>query len=132
MKELENLSQGNPEESIRVQAVVDWFGPTDSLKMDEQLKASGVKNPMKHSTPDSPESKLLGKNLEDAPELVKEANPETYLSADDPAFLIQHGPEDNLVTYQGSVLLARKLGQALGFGKVSLELFPDIRHGGPA
>lgn len=87
---------------------------------------------MKHSTPDSPESKLLGKNLEDAPELVKEANPETYLSADDPAFLIQHGPEDNLVTYQGSVLLARKLGQALGFGKVSLELFPDILHGGPA
>jgi len=132
VKELEDLSQGNPEESSRIQAVVDWFGPTDFLKMDEHLKASGVKNPMKHSTPDSPESKLLGKSLEDVPELVKEANPDTYVSSDDPPFLIQHGLEDNLVPYQGSILLARKLGHALGFEKVSLELFPATRHGGPA
>jgi len=132
VKALEDLSQGNPEESSRVQAVVDWFGPTDFLKMDDHLKASGVKMPMKHSTPDSPESKLLGKNLEDAPELVKEADPDTYVSSDDPPFLIQHGLEDNLVPYQGSVLLARNLGDVLGHENVSLELFPATRHGGPA
>ncbi len=86
VKALEDLSQGNPQESSRIQAVVDWFGPTDFLRMDEHLVASGVEKPMKHSTPDSPESKLLGKNLEDAPELVIEANPETYVSADDPSF----------------------------------------------
>lgn len=130
--ELEDLSQGNPEYSSRVQAVVDWFGPTDFLKMDEQLKASGVVNPQIHSVPDSPESKLIGKNLEDAPELVKSANPETYISADDPPFLIQHGIEDNLVPYQGSVYLARKLGRELGFEKVSLEVFPATGHGGAA
>jgi acetyl esterase/lipase len=129
---LEDLSQGNPEASSRVQAVVDWFGPTDFLMMDEYLTASGVKKPMIHSIPDSPESKLIGKNIEDAPELVRAANPETYISADDPPFLIQHGLEDNLVPYQGSVLLARKLGWVLGYEKVSLELFPDTRHGGPA
>jgi acetyl esterase/lipase len=132
VKALEDLTQGNPEESSRIQAVVDWYGPTDFLKMDDHLKASGVKNPMKHSTPDSPESKLIGRNLEDAPELVIEANPDTYVSADDPPFLIQHGLEDNLVPYQGSVLLARKLGDVLGHEKVSLELFPDTGHGGPA
>ena len=132
VKALEDLSQGNPEESSRIQAVVDWFGPTDFLKMDEHLKGSEVKKPMKHSTPDSPESKLIGKNLEDAPDLVIEANPETYVSADDPPFLIQHGLEDNLVPYQGSVLLARKLGDILGYENVSLELFPATRHGGPA
>jgi acetyl esterase/lipase len=132
VNELENLSQGNPEQSSRVQAVVDWFGPTDFLRMDEHLKASGVTRPMAHSTPDSPESKLIGKNIEDAPALVKEANPVTYISSDDPPFLIQHGMEDNLVPYQGSVLLARKLGNALGYDKVSLELFPATRHGGPA
>ena len=132
VKALEDLSQGNPAESSRVQAVVDWFGPTDFLKMDEYLEASGVKKPMKHSTPDSPESKLIGRNLEDAPELVIEANPDTYVSADDPPFLIQHGLEDNLVPYQGSVLLARKLGDVLGHQNVSLELFPDTGHGGPA
>lgn len=132
VKELEDLSQGNPEQSSRIQAVVDWFGPTDFLRMDEHLKTSGVSKPMAHSTPESPESKLIGKNLEDAPELVKEANPVTYISSDDPPFLIQHGMEDNLVPYQGSVLLARKLGDVLGYDKVSLELFAATRHGGPA
>ena len=130
--ELEDLSQGNPEQSSRVQAVVDWFGPTDFLMMDEHLKASGVKKPMAHSTPASPESKLIGQNLEDAPELVKQADPCTYVTSDDPPFLIQHGTEDNLVPYQGSVILARKLGDALGYDKVSIELFPATRHGGPA
>jgi acetyl esterase/lipase len=129
---LEDLSQGNPEHSSRVQAVVNWFGPTDFLMMDVHLRASGVKKPMEHSIPHSPESKLIGKNIEDAPELVKTANPETYVSSDDAPFLIQHGIEDNLVPYQGSVLLARKLGDTLGYDKVSLELFPATRHGGPA
>jgi len=132
VKALEDLSLGNPEQSSNVQAVVNWFGPTDFLKMDYHLKASGVKKPMKHSTPDSPESKLIGKNLEDAPGLVKEANPDSYVSADDPPFLIQHGLEDNLVPYQGSVILARKLGDVLGHENVSLELFPATRHGGPS
>jgi acetyl esterase/lipase len=132
IKELEDLASGNPDQSSRVQAVVDWFGPTNFLKMDEQLKESGVENPMSHSVPDSPESKLIGKNLDEAPQIVREANPETYVSSDDPPFLIQHGLEDNLVPYQGSVLLARKLGKTLGFKKVSLELFPATGHGGEA
>ncbi|MCB9276886.1 MAG: alpha/beta hydrolase [Lewinellaceae bacterium] len=129
---LEDLSLGHSGMSSRVQAVVDWFGPTDFLKMDEQLRESAVPNPMIHSAPDSPESELIGKNLEDAPALVRAANPETYVSADSPPFLIQHGLEDNLVPYQGSVLLARKLGAVLGFEKVALELFPATGHGGPA
>ncbi len=132
VKTLEDLSQGYAEQSSRVQAVVDWFGPTDFLKMDEQLEASGVENPMVHSTPDSPESKLIGRHIEDAPELVKASDPGTYVSSDDPPFLIQHGMEDNLVPYQGSVLLARKLGNVLGYNKVSLELFAATGHGGPA
>lgn len=130
--ELEGPDQGNEAHSSRVQAVVDWFGPTDFLEMDAHLAESGVRDPMAHSVPDSPESKLLGGNLEDVPELVREANPETYISGDDPPFLIQHGTEDNLVPYQGSVLMARKLGSVLGFEKVSLELFPATGHGGPA
>lgn len=132
VKELEDSTLGNPDQPSSVQAVVDWFGPTDFLKMDEQLKESGVENPMRHSVPESPESELIGKNLEDAPKLVKESNPETFVSSDDPPFLIQHGLEDNLVPYQGSVLLARKLGKVLGYKKVSLELFPGTRHGGEA
>ncbi len=129
---LEDLQLGNPEQSSRLQAVVDWFGPTDFLKMDEQLLESKVKNPQVHSIPDSPESELIGKNLEEAPELVRKANPETYITPDDPPFFIQHGLTDNLVPYQQSVNLAEKLQKELGKEKVSLKLFPETGHGGPA
>ena len=132
IKSLEDFALGNPDQSSRVQVVVDWFGPTNFLKMDEQLEESGIKDPMQHSVPDSPESLLLGINLNDAPEFVKEANPETYVSSDDPPFFIQHGMEDNLVPYQGSVILARKLGKEIGFENVYLELFPATGHGGAA
>jgi len=132
VKELEDLSMGNSSQSSRVQAVVDWFGPTDFLKMDEQLKASGVKNPQTHSFQGSPESELIGKNLTDAPELVSKANPETYITPDDPPFLIQHGLIDHLVPYQQSENLAAKLTNILGNGKVTLELFENTDHGGPA
>lgn len=132
VKSLEDSTLGNLDQSSQVQAVVDWFGPTDFLKMDEQLKESGVANPFRTSTPNSPASLLLGKNLEDVPELAKEADPDTYISADAPPFFIQHWLEDNMVPYQGSVLLARKLGNVLGYEKVFLELFPANGHGGPA
>jgi acetyl esterase/lipase len=131
VKELEDLSQGNADQSSRIQAVVDWFGPTDFLKMDEQAKESKVANPQVHSIPDSPESQLIGKNLQDAPDLVKAANPETYISKDDPPFFIQHGLNDPLVPYPQSVNFAKKLEQTLGKEKVTLELIPGTGHGGP-
>jgi acetyl esterase/lipase len=133
VEKLEGPELGNAGQSSRIHAVVDWFGPTNFLKMDEQLKESGVGHPMVHSIPTSPESILLGKNIEDVPTLVKEADPGTYVSSDDPPFFIQHGIEDTLVPYQGSVLLARRLGKALGSENVQLELFPATGHGnGPA
>jgi len=132
VKELEDLTLGNSAQSIRVQAVVYWFGPTDFLKMDEQLKESKVKNPQIHSLPNSPESELIGKNLVDAQELVKAVNPETYITPDDPPFLIQHGLIDHLVPFQQSVNLAQKLEVVLGKEKVTLELFENNDHGGPA
>jgi acetyl esterase/lipase len=131
VKELEDLSMGNPTQSSRVLAVVDWFGPTDFLKMDEQLKASGVKNPQTHSIPDSPESQLIGKNLADAPELVRKVNPETYITPDDPPFFIQHGRIDHLVPYQQSENLAAKLTSVIGKDKVTFELLENNDHGGP-
>ncbi len=99
--------------------------------MDEQFKESGVKDPMIHSVPDSPESKLIGKNLQDAPLLVKAANPETYITPDDPPFFIQHGLIDHLVPYQQSVTFSKKLAQVIGIEKVTLELLPGTDHGGP-
>ena len=65
--ELEDLSLGNSDQPSAVQAVVSWFGPTDFLKMDEQLTASGFPPPpdQRHNDADSPESLLLGQNHRD-------------------------------------------------------------------
>jgi acetyl esterase/lipase len=132
VRELEDLSLGNSDQSSTVQAVVDWFGPTDFLKMDEHAKESKVSNPQIHSIPDSPESQLIGKNLADAPELVKSANPETYITKDDPPFFIQHGSADPLVPYPQSVYFAEKLEKVIGKDKVTFELLAGSGHGGPA
>jgi acetyl esterase/lipase len=39
--DLEALSLGDPKQSSHVQALVDWYGPTNFLKMDECLEANG-------------------------------------------------------------------------------------------
>jgi acetyl esterase/lipase len=129
--ELEDLSFGYAEQPCNVQAVVDWYGPTDFLKMDEQLEANGLKplEGMEHSGQDSPESLFLGAKITEIPEKVKLANPETYIHKDIPPFLIQHGKRDATVPFQQSQLLAEKIEKICGKGKVTLELFDDFEHG---
>jgi acetyl esterase/lipase len=130
VKELEDLTLGNPDQSSRVQAVVDWFGPTDFLLMDPQLKETGNGKP-DHSEANSPESKLMGQKITEVPEKVKLANPETYITKDDPPFLIEHGTKDHLVPTQQSVLFAGKLETVTGKDHVKLVLLEGAGHGGP-
>jgi acetyl esterase/lipase len=99
----ENLSV-----SSRVQAVVDYFGPTDFL----QMEAHRLPNGMVHDSPDSPESKLIGGNVQDNPDKVARANPITYITSDDPPFLIVHGDTDPLVPHHQSELLEAALKNA--------------------
>jgi len=131
---LDDLSLGNANQSSHVQAVVDWFGPTDFLKMDEQLTESGLapQEDQAHSGPNSPESLLLGEKITDVPELVRIANPETYVRPGLPPFFIQHGERDDTVPHQQSVNMATRLGTILGPKMVTLELLPDASHGDPA
>ena len=130
VKELEDLSLGNANQSSRVQAVVDWFGPTNFLLMDGQLKETG-NGKSDHSDANSPESKLMGQKITEIPSKVQLANPETYISKDDPPFLIEHGTKDQLVPTQQSVNFAAKLIPVLGKEKVTIHLLEDARHGGP-
>jgi acetyl esterase/lipase len=131
--ELEDLSLGNPEQPSDVQAVVSWFSPTNFLKMDEQLTASGLPPTpeMKHIAADSPESLLMGEPITRIPEKVKAADPETYVTASAPPFFLQHGTQDFVVPVQGSIRLAAKLEKVLGKGKVKLELLEGAGHGDP-
>jgi len=120
--------------SSKVQAVVDWFGPTDFSKMDDQFKASGVTSLLgSHSAAGSPESQFIGGAVSSNPALVQQANPITYVSnmavASSPAFFIQHGSQDNLVPYQQSTILADALKPKLGSSKVTLEIIQGAGHG---
>jgi acetyl esterase/lipase len=132
VKDLEDLTMGNPDQDSSVQAVVDWFGPTESfLKMDEELKASGLGIP-DHSQPESPESQLLGRLITAVPELVRWASPMTYVSAKTPPFLIQHGLLDQLVPVEQSIHFAEAIEKVAGKDRVILELLPGVYHADPA
>ena len=64
VRELEDLSLGNPDQPCHVQAVVAWYAPTNFLKMDEYLAESGLLPPpgFRHNEANSPESLLLGQD----------------------------------------------------------------------
>lgn len=134
VKSEEDLSMGNSNESSRVQAVVDWFGPINYLTMDAENKASGIKAKVKsvlvHNSPNSPESKVLGNTITLVPDLVKTTNPENYISSDDPPFLIEHGTLDSKVPVAQSVNFATALSKMLGNNKVTLITFKNAGHGG--
>lgn len=127
--ELDDPTLGNPDQPGHVQAVVAWFPPTDFLKMDEQLAESGFVQPSEfaHSGENSPESLILGQKITEIPELVRKANPETYIRPGLPPFFIQHGTADDTVPYQQSQSFAEKL-RGIAPQTVTYELLPNARH----
>jgi len=125
VKELEGDVGGNLECSSRVQAVCDYFGPTDFLQMDSQAPPNSA---IKHDAPGSPESKLLGGPIQDNKEKAAKANPITYVTKDAAPFLIVHGDADNLVPYGQSKLLQEALQKA-GADSTFLTV-PGKGHGG--
>ena len=125
---LEGAELGNAGQSSCVQAVVDWFGPTDFLQMDKQF--AGTSCPANHDQADSPESKLVGAPIQTVPDKVRLVNPITYVTADAPAFLIQHGTADCNVPPQQGQLLYDAL-KAAGSNKATLTFLEGAGHGGP-
>lgn len=95
-----------PSYSSQVQAVVENYGPTDFLKMND---APGR---MDHDSPTSPESAFIGEPIQENPEQVQKANPITYVDPSDPPTLIIHGKNDMSVPYNQSELLYEALQQA--------------------
>ena len=126
--EFDDPALGNEGVSSRVQAVIDWFGPTDFGQMDEQAKAQGCgTSDQTHSTASSFESLYLGATVAESPELVQKANPISYITADDPPFLLQKGDQDCTVPVGQSQLLADAL-KAAGID-VRFDLLKGVGHG---
>ena len=109
--------------SSRVQAVCDYFGPSDFVALAQSRDAS------RPATFMSPESRLIGAFVLDHPDKAARANPITYVSTDDPPFLIVHGDSDFVVPLAQSTLLFDALkGAGLD---ARFHTLRDAGHGGP-
>lgn len=87
--------------SSRVQAILTLSAPTDFLQ------SGGY-----HEDADSPESRLVGGPIRERTELVRQANPITYIRGDESPFLIIHGVQDEAVPVGQSQLLYDALVRA--------------------
>ena len=85
---LEGTIGGNLKQSSKVQAVVDFFGPSDFLAMSKKKKRPGLT--------------LLAKFL----------SPATHVTKDDPPLLIYHGSEDKVVPIEQGIIIDKKYREA--------------------
>ncbi len=124
----------NLEYSSRVQAVVDWFGPCDFRKFDEQFAQSTFPEHNSSIGDDSAESWYIGQNVLKDSTFTLRANPMTYIKdvdkADCPYFLIEHGGRDTTVPIQQSKNFYHALKAKYG-NKVQFHLLPTAGHATP-
>ena len=114
-----------------VACAVDWFGPTDFVKMDEQARANGV-SIADHEQPHSPESQYAGGPLPELdPAWLAKMNPITYINDAMAPMLIQHGRMDALVPFQQSEILAEAIEEKLGKGRAIFLPLDTAGHDDP-
>jgi acetyl esterase/lipase len=94
------------EQSTRVQCVIDYYGPTNFLRMND------FESRIDHDAVDSPESQLIGGAIQENKKQTLTADPISYVDKGDVPFLIMHGTKDMLVPYNQSVLLHNALQKA--------------------
>ncbi len=105
--DLEHPESPESEFTSTVQAVCDYYGPTDFVNIEKQVT---TKRPLvMPNSAESPESKLLGGAIQENIETAKAASPVSYITKDDPPFLIVHGDSDPLVPVAQSKTLQEKL-----------------------
>ncbi|MDR3707289.1 MAG: alpha/beta hydrolase [Capsulimonadaceae bacterium] len=115
---------GNGDRSSRVQAVCDWYGPTDLSRLDE------MGSDLQASDPYSAPALLFGSGgFEHHRQAVQDANPCHWVTRDDAPFLIVHGTNDCVVPLGQSELLERALTR-VGL-PVQLVVLPNAGHCDP-
>ena len=130
VESLEGSELGNPDQSSCVQAVINWYGPIDLLTIEPQLDRRSCPNT-------NADGDLLWLTLyvrgplEENQDLVRAANPITYITPDDPPVLIQHGTADCNVPPEQSQILAEAFQLNLGEGSVILEYKEGAVHYDP-
>jgi acetyl esterase/lipase len=110
---------GRPDVSSHVQAVCDYFGPTD-LTAIAGSEWDNERGAVYH---------LLGGTVAGNMERARQASPLHQVNATAPPFLIIHGQADKTVPVEDSRALAKAL-EAQGT-RVELWLIAEAAHGGP-
>jgi acetyl esterase/lipase len=100
---LEGEVGGPSDVSSQVQCVVDYYGPTEFLSMND------FESKINHDAADSPESLLVGGAIHEKQDIVRSASPLSYVSENDPPFLVVHGTADPLVSIDQSDQLVATL-----------------------
>lgn len=90
------------DQSSRVQAVRDYYGPTDFTVF---VTTPGYES---HATANSPEAKLIGGAVMENKDKAARANPITYVTKDDPPFFIVHGDADPIVPINSKSVALRR------------------------
>jgi acetyl esterase/lipase len=119
--DMEGNIGGNTNVTSKVQAVCNWFGPTDFLRMNDTPTS------IDHLSPSSPESQLLGCPVLECPEKAELANPVHFITEDDPYFLTMHGDIDDVVPLVASVLFDSAL-RAHNVNSI-FKIIPNEGHG---
>lgn len=130
-------TEGNPGVSSRVQAVVALCPPTDLTRDDDEqalvpelLQSANPQDVVRGRTIQSRGSILvaaLGGPLAEHRELARTMSPVTYVTSDDPPFLLVHGDRDHLVPIIQSEQFAGVL-KKVGI-EVTLVVVPGAGHG---
>jgi acetyl esterase/lipase len=118
VKELEG-NLGNLDQSSRIQAVVDFYGPTDFVRWDPGFSQYAY----------SVITRLIGGAPQENKEKARKASSVTYVDKDSAPFLILHGDKDGIVPLAQSQELAEALKKA-GV-EVNLRVVKGSGHGGP-
>lgn len=105
-------------QSSNVDAVVDFFGPVDFLRIE------GCNT---YKSGSSPEADILGVNIGQNLDKAALLGPINYVDPTDPPFLLFHGQKDNVVPHCQSEFLYEKL-QDTGV-QSELVLMPNGQHG---
>ena len=111
--------------SSRVQAVCDWFGPSELLTMPPNNVGDGR---TEADVANSNGAKLLGATVRNVPQKANDASGVQHVTADDCPFLIMHGSEDPGVPLSQSQNLHDKLA-AVGV-ETTLHVVEGAGHGG--
>ncbi len=110
-----------------VQAVVNFFGPSDLDQMDNDARIDQCPdNSLCHDCEDSPESLLLDCRPSVCPNIADEASPVNYVDGDEAPMLLIHGLTDCTVPTNQS----RRLHRALDDAQQTVQLIevPNVGH----